>query len=147
MSEVQPPPFPEQKSWQFSLWSLMIGMTGFALFCGLLSVFPTALSQAILGLVWLAATGWLVTGLFFARGDLRAFCIGASIVVSSTWTGIGGRFLQGMFEVFSLLLGGSAFGTATTLWIDHGILAAAAVANGYFCIYARRYFEQQGSDR
>jgi len=137
-----PPPLPTPKRWQFSLRTMLIGMTAFALFLGLTTTLPTAFSQLLLGLIWIAATGWLVTGLFFAHGDQRAFCIGAAIVVSSTWTGIGGRFLQGLFEIFSLLFGGIDLPNALDLWLNHSVIATTALANGCLCIYARRYFER-----
>ncbi len=144
-SANSPPALPLQtpKKWQFSLRTMLFGTTAFAIFLGLATALPTAFSQALIGLIWIAATGWLITGLFFAHGDQRAFCIGAAIVVSSTWTGIGGRFLQGFFEIFSLLFGGIDLPRAITLWLNHSVVAATALANGWLCIQARRYFEQE----
>ena len=43
----------------------MLVMTGLAIVCGLSIALPRALNEALVGLVWIAATGWLVTGLFF----------------------------------------------------------------------------------
>ena len=143
-SNPEPPPLPSQgKPWQFSMRTILLGITGFALLCVLISEFPAPFSQAFLGLIWIAATGWVVTGLFFARGDERAFCIGVAIVISSTWTGIGGRFLQGAMGIFSLLSADTVLPRAAKLWVDHSVFAVAAVANGYLCIRARRYFQRE----
>jgi len=142
-SPTPPPLPPNRKPWQFSMRTMMIGMTGFAFLCGFAAALPAAFSQALIGLIWILATGWLVTGLFFAQGDQRAFCIGAAIVVSSTWTQIGGRFLQGMFQIFGLFFGGIKLPVAVTAWLDLSLIAAVAVLNGWFCIRARHYFERQ----
>ena len=96
----------------------------------------------MVGIAWIAAAGWLVTGIFFASGDQRAFCIGAVVVVSTMWTGIGGRFIAGIFELAGLFSGGFAFAGTLKLWLDLVVIAGAAVANGYLCILARRYFER-----
>jgi hypothetical protein len=125
---------------------MMIGITAFAILCGFAAAVPAAFSQALIGLIWIAATGWLVTGLFFAQGDQRAFCIGAAIVVSSTWTRIGGRFLQGVFQIFALFFGDIELPGAVTAWLDLGLIAVVAVLNGWFCVYARHYFERQAKD-
>lgn len=141
-----PPPFPAKKSWQFSMRAMMIGMTVFAILCGMTVALPIAFSQLIVGLIWIGATGWLLTGLVFARGDQRAFCIGAAVLVSSTWTGIGGRFLEGIGRILFLLTGGMSLADGLTLWIDHAVIALAAIANGYFCIWARHYFERHSTE-
>lgn len=149
-SSPTPPPLPADAStvgraargkWQFSMKTLMLATTGVALFFGFAAALPASFSQALLGLIWIAATGWLATGVVFAKGDQRAFCIGALIMISSTWTRLGGRFIQGMFEIFTLLSGGSQLPHALNLWIEHLLLFGAAVANGWFCVYARHYFE------
>jgi len=141
-----PPPLPPgRKTWHFSLRSLMIGMTSFAILFGLGAILPYAFSQVLTGLVWIMASGWLVTGLFFARGDQRAFCIGAAVVVSSMWSRIGGRFLQGVFQIFGLFFGGIDLPSGVTAWLDLSLIVVTAVANGYLCIYARRYFERESS--
>jgi len=131
----------------------MTGMTGFAIFCGLVIALPYSINQALLGLAWIAATGWLVTGIVFAKGDARAFCIGAATVASSMWTSLGGRFAQGIGgfvrtigvqfgEYGGGVYGGYAGDSGFELWFVHICLVAAAIANGYFCIRARRYFER-----
>lgn len=124
----------------------MIAMTGLAFICGLASALPTFFTQALVGMIWIAATGWLVTGLFFARGDQRAFCIGAAVVVSSMWSRLGGRFIQGMLQMVSGLSGGLFLSEAISAWLDLTLIAGAAVANGWLCIRARHYFEQQSSN-
>ncbi|NOY42145.1 MAG: hypothetical protein GXP26_09945 [Planctomycetes bacterium] len=121
---------------RFSLRSMMIAMTAFALWCGFVAVLPTPLSQLLVGSLWFVATGWLATGLFFAKGDQRAFCIGAVLVVSSMWTGIGGQYMNGFHRLVSL-------GQPWAVWIDFGMIAVTAIANGYFCILARRYYERR----
>ncbi len=151
-SPPEPPPLPAgRKTFQFSLRTLMLCMTGFALWFGVVAVLPGFLSNMLLGALWLAGSGWLLTGIVFARGDLRAFCIGAAVVVTSTWTGIGGQFLEAFRILGSSLLGGlvdphSARMASMLLWFKHLALFGAALANGYLCIRARRFFEQQSED-
>ncbi|MGI9430415.1 MAG: hypothetical protein ACR2NM_17265 [Bythopirellula sp.] len=124
--------------------AMMQLVTAIAVFFGIAAALPSAFSQAILGLGWIVASGWLVTGIVFAKNDSRAFCIGAAIVTSSMWTGIGGRFIQGISGVLRQLLAALDAGpqTALELWLVHFALLVTAVANGYLCIYARRYFER-----
>jgi hypothetical protein len=98
---------------------------------------PAAFSQVVVGALWFAATGWLVTGIIFARGDQRAFCIGAALVASSMWTGIGGQFMQGIHGVLGTTR------QSVLLWLDLVVIAATAVANGWCCIWARRFFDRQ----
>lgn len=146
-----PPPeadsasFDASRSWQFSLKTLLRGFTSTAIFLGLMTALPVqfanALSQALVGLVWIVATGWLVVGLFDARGDQRAFCIGAMVVVSSTWSNIGGRFLQGIFQMCTTVFGGLRVPDFITQWLDLALIAAIAAANGWVCVLARRYFK------
>ena len=81
---------------RFSLRSLLLGVTLFTLVCGSASILPAFVSQILIGAVWIASAGWLITGIFFAQGDQQAFCIGASVVIASMWTGVGARFVEGM---------------------------------------------------
>ena len=133
---------------RFSIRSLFRVMTALALLFGFGAVFPVAFSQIILGAFWIVVSGWLITGIVFAQGDARAFCIGATVVATSMWTGVGGRFaggIQGLLRgVFSPHGAVGSLGDAEGLgiWIIHLILAAVAVGNGYLCILARRYFER-----
>jgi len=122
---------------------MMLVMTGFAILCGFASALPAAFSHALIGLIWIGASGWLVTGLFFAHGDQRAFCIGSALVVSSMWTRIGGRFMQGMSDILGLFV---ALPITTKAWLDLGLIVATAIANGYLCIRARHYFEREVED-
>ena len=149
-SSPEPPPLPsDHRAWQFSLRSLMIGMTAVALWCGFTVVLPGVLSNLLLGGLWFGISGWLLTGLVFARGDTRAFCIGAAIVVTSSWTGMGGQFLEAFRTLGSLLAQGLGLpyseGLASLLlWFKHVALLVTAIANGWFCIRARHYFERFG---
>ena len=106
---------PGRSPWRFSLRTLILAMTLLAVWCWFVSVLPTSFSQILVGLAWIIGTGWLVTGIFFAYGDQRAFCIGAAVVVSSMWTRVGGRFIQGVFDLASQILGGMRFSQAVTL--------------------------------
>jgi len=138
------------RRWRFSLRSLMMVMTGIAVVLGLGAALPTFVSQILIGATWLVATGWLVPGIVFAQGDQRAFCIGAAVVVSSTWTGVGARFLEGLRQLVlfvpALIVSDRSAGFMTAdLWLKHILLLAAAVANGWLCIYARRYFERSNA--
>lgn len=150
MLSAAPPPLPPVRpKWQFSLRTLMIGMTGFAFLCGILAVMPGAFFYVLIGLAWFAVSGWLATGLIFARGDQRAFCIGAAIVFLSTWTRIGGGFLGQIVDVvewFTTVLGLPRFDIYVEAGLKYVILIPLAVANGYMCIYARRYFEQHAEE-
>ncbi len=138
---------PEQKPLRlpvlrFSMRSLMRLVTGFAVVCGLAVILPIYISQIVLGAIWIAAIGWLVTGVVFARGDQRAFCLGAGIVFTSMWTGVEARFLEGITRLFGALLGGVSIGSHVALWFDFLVLFIAAGANGWLCVRARRYFER-----
>jgi hypothetical protein len=121
---------------RFSLRTLLIATTCFAFWCALVSLLPAALSQLLVGAVWFVATGWLVTGLVFGQGDQRAFCIGALLVVSSMWTGIGGQYMHGFHTLFTRSIADSL-----TVWMNLVMIAGTAFANGWFCIWARRFFE------
>ena len=133
---------------RFSLRTLLRLMTGLAVVFGLGSMLPDALTQIVLGMLWLVASGWLITGILFAKGDARAFCIGATVVVTSMWTGIGGGLIGGIRTLLrgsiSFWSGGSASGyQVLETWLIHALLVIVAVGNGYLCILARRYFEQE----
>lgn len=127
---------------QFSLRSLFVAMTALAIACGFAGFVPVEISQLLIGFVWIVATSLLIVGLFFGRGDRRAFCIGASVVVSSMWTGIGGRFMQGIHYLFGIFSLGYGVSQPILLWLDLAVLAALAVANGWLCMRARAYFER-----
>ena len=146
----EPPPFspeqqhqssPSRKTWQFSMRTMLIGMTAFAIMCAMFSAFPWT-SGIVLGGLWLAISGFLLTGIVFAHNDKRAFCIGAAVVVASTWTGMGGMFLESLQR---LTHGFSTSSGWPRVWMKHFFLLVSAIANGWLCIRARRYFEK-GSD-
>jgi hypothetical protein len=133
---------------RFSLRTLLRVTTALAVICGLGTVLPASASQVILGAIWIAISGWLITGIVFAKGDARAFCIGAAVVATSMWTGVGGRFAGGISSYLRgipLDWGVSSFGDVQVLetWLIHIVLVATAVGNGYLCILARRYFERE----
>lgn len=124
---------------RFSLRNLM-QLTGLlAVLCGAAVVLPSGFSQLIVGAIWIAASGWLVVGVIYGRGDDRVFAIGAGLVVASMWTGLGGRYMQGVHEVLALLSLGSRGGVAA--WLDLAVLTVTAVANGMLCVAARRFYE------
>jgi len=129
---------------RFSLRTLLRIMTGLAILFGLATVLGINLGPLFVQIVWLVATGWLVTGLFYARGDQRAFCIGAIIIVSSKWLGADSRFWFVMADTLT--------DATDTLGIPRGpviecvyfaFILAVATCNGYLCILARRYFERE----
>lgn len=126
---------------QFSLRFLFVAMTALAIGCGFAVVMPVAISHLLIGLIWIVALSILAVGLIFARGDQRAFCIGAFIVASSAWTDIGGRYMQGVHYLYELVAVGFSVPLALMLWLDLGVLAATSIANGWLCVRARRYFE------
>ena len=104
-------------------------------------IMPSGLNQILNGTVWIGGTSWIVIGLVYARGDRRAFYIGAALVVSSIWTGLGGRYMQGFHQLYGH---GRLIDVSSLLssWIDLMVIAATAAINGIFCVYARRYFER-----
>jgi len=118
--------------------TLLRVMTVMAVACGLVAALPVVISQIILGALWIAAIGWLVTGIFFASDDQRAFCIGASVVVSTMWTGVGARWIDSLDQLLGPPLGSSL---KAGLWLDFLLLLATALANGWLCVRARRYFQ------
>lgn len=132
-----PPPFPggkasKRRGWQFSLRTLLIACTAAAVFFWLVSWLPI-LTQILIGLVEVATVGVLVVGVVFARGDQQAFCIGAAVVVTSMWTGVGARLIDALYHL--LRLGGPL------PLLKFLIVLAVAAANGWVCVRARRYFE------
>lgn len=122
---------------RFSLRSLLMVTTCFAFWCALVALLPAAFSQLLVGAIWFVATGWLVMGVVFGQGDQRAFCIGAVLVASSMWTGIGGQYMHGFHRLFS-----SSSAGAFAVWLDLMMIAGTAIINGWFCIWARRFFER-----
>ncbi len=128
---------------RFSLGTLFVAMTAFAIACGFAVLVPVEISHLLIGLIWIVATSMLIVGLFFGRGDRRAFCIGASVVVSSMWTAIGGRFMQGVHFFFDAFSAGSGVSQPLMLWLDLAVLATLAAANGWLCMRARAYFERE----
>jgi hypothetical protein len=127
--------------WRFSLSSLFWVMTVIALGCGFAVIVPVEISHLLIGLIWMIAFGVLTVGLIFGRGDRRAFCIGAFVVVASVWFDIGGRVMQGVHYLFGVISLGYGVPREIMLWLDLSVLAALAVANGWLCIKARRFFE------
>lgn len=127
--------------WRFSLSSLFWAMTVIALGCGFAVIVPVEISHLLIGLIWMIAFGVLTVGLVFGRGDRRAFCIGAFVVVASVWFDIGGRVMQGVHYLFGVISLGYGVPLQVMLWLDLGVLAALAVANGWLCVHASRFFE------
>ena len=152
----QPPPFPVPDSaaahdapgvrdarrvWQFSLRRLFAAMTALALFCFVCFALPAAFSQFIVGALQIAIAGVLLTGLFFAAGDQRAFCLGAAVVFSSMWTGVGGQFMEAAPQLLRFLAP-VTLPRAANLWLDFAVLCTAAMGNGALCVVARSYFQR-----
>jgi hypothetical protein len=134
-TEAGPAKFMPRIPLRFSLRTLMVGTTFFAIWCAFVAILPMAFSQLVVGAFWFAATGWLVTGVIFGRRDQRAFCLGAALVASSMWTGLGGQYMQGIHSIFG-------FEQSLGVWLDLLVIAATAVANGWCCIWARRFFDR-----
>jgi hypothetical protein len=127
--------------WRFSLSSLFWATTVIALGCGFAVIVPVEISHLLIGLIWMIAFGVLTVGLIFGRGDRRAFCVGAFVVVASVWFDIGGRVMQGVHYLFGVISLGYGVPLQMMLWLDLGVLAALAVANGWLCVRARQFFE------
>jgi hypothetical protein len=131
----------QSNSWRFSLSSLFWATTVIALGCGFAVIVPVEISHLLIGLIWIIAFGVLTVGLIFGRGDRRAFCIGAFVMVASVWFDIGGRVMQGVHYLFGVLSLGYGVPLQVMLWLDLGVLAALAVANGWLCVRARQFIE------
>lgn len=129
--------------WRFSLSSLFGATTVIAIGCGFAVIVPVEISHLLIGLIWMIAFGILAVGLIFGRGDRRAFCVGAFVVVASVWFDIGGRVMQGVHYLFGVVSLGYGVPQQMMLWLDLGVLAALAVANGWLCIRARSFFEAE----
>jgi hypothetical protein len=129
--------------WRFSLSSLLWAMTVIALGCGFAVIVPVEISHLLIGLIWMIAFGVLTVGLIFGRGDRRAFCIGAFVVVASVWFDTGGRVMQGVHYLFGVISLGYGVPLQVMLWLDLGVLAALAVANGWLCVRARGFFDAE----
>ena len=142
VKEGQPSSIEVLTTGQFSLRTLLLGFTLFALFCGLTLTLPAFISQILIGAAWIASAGWLVTGICFAQGDQRAFCIGAFIVIASMWTGVRSRFVEGITSFLALLGAWTASGQIAR-WLDLVLLLLAAIANGRLAVRARHYFERE----
>lgn len=127
------------RRWQFSLREFLIATTVLALACGFAVILPLQISVLLVGLIWIVATSLLIIGLIFGQGDRRAFCIGALVVVSAMWTGIGGLFMHGVHS----FIGMSSATQSLRHWLDLAVLAVVAVANGRLCVKARAYFESE----
>ncbi|TWU27899.1 hypothetical protein [Bythopirellula polymerisocia] len=126
----------------FSLRNLFTVMTTVAVLCGVAALLPVALTQLVIGAIWIVAASVLFTGLFFGEGDERAFCIGATVALSSMWTGPGGRFMMGVHSIFDLLFGSLSLPQSVTLWFDLGVHVLLVLANGWLCIRARAWFQR-----
>jgi hypothetical protein len=137
---------PSQRPWRFSLRSALIGTACFAVWCSIVVVLPQSLNLLLIGLLWTALAGLLVTGLVFARGKVRAFCIGATIVYASMWTRSGGMLMEGLQQLAGLLLRPLNAPDTLSHWIDLGLLSVIAFANGQFCVLAKCWFERWSAD-
>jgi hypothetical protein len=134
-----------EAGWRFSLRSGLWAVTYAALLCGAAVLVPTVISHLVAGMAWIAATGWLATGVLFARGDQRAFCVGGAMAVAAMWTGEGGHLLEASASLARSAAGlfihnPLPLGSGSLVWLKLLTLAAAAVGNGLLCVRARRYF-------
>jgi len=143
-SRISPPPTdgPREAAQfipvRFSLRSLLTATTLLAIGLALVSLLPVPFSQLAVGALWLLASGWLVTGLFFGNADQRAFCIGAGLVFSSMWTRIGGQFINGYHQLLGVP-------RPWSLWTDFLMISLTAAVNGWFCVWIRRRHFAAGS--
>ncbi len=125
---------------RFSMRTLLIATTVFAVWCVAVSLVPSAVSLALVGLLSYALLAFLAAGLMFAQGDQRAFCLGALIVAASMWTGLGGQFMNGVHQLWGIIV---PLRQPWILWTDFLLIALTAAANGWFCVHARRYFQRE----
>ena len=131
----------ETQSFRFGLRTLFRAVTALAIVCAIASILPAAFSQLLAGALWIVALSVVVTGVVFAEGDRRAFCIGATIAFTSTWTGVGGR-LMGAIRQIAFLMTGIDAPLGAQLWLDLAVLTVMAAGNGALCVAARRYFQR-----
>lgn len=129
-----------QSRLQYDLRSLLLLATAFTLLCAAVTILPQAINQLLVGAAWIAAIGWMATGVVFARGESQAFCLGVAVALSSLWTGVGGRFLEGAVQVVGWPVGGLRLGSGPLPWIELALTLAAGTANGRLCQRAYRYY-------
>ena len=121
---------------------MFVAMTAFAVWCGFAAITPLWLNQMLIGAIWVAVSGSLLTGIVFAKNDQRAFCIGALVVVASMWTRSGGMLMEGMQQFFNLAVEPLNLPRTVGIWIDLALLLALAFANGLLCVRAKAFFER-----
>jgi len=111
---------------QFSLRWLLVAVTAFAVVLGLSKFLGEPFVRCIAWIVYVVAPTPLIAAAIYARGDIRAFAIGALVpwvllgselrLQSTSWSGLG--------LVFWLVLFGGLCGSiavATRRWIErHG---------------------------
>ncbi len=148
----EPPPLPTERrspkrSWQFSMRTMLIGMTGFAVLLGLQIALDFQLFRLLIQIAWLTVTGWLLTGAVFAQADHKAFCIGAAVVFCTHWIGGDNRFWFVMSDTVTDVT--DSLGLPRGPFVEVIYLAfvfCISFANGYVCVHARRYFESHATE-
>ena len=141
MSELpppQPPPLPDgseppARHVRYNVRSLLVVMTLLAAFFALEDLIPGAPSRILVGAIWVVATSLLLVGVLFAKQEQRVFCLGALVVVSSMWSGLGGMFMGGIHQILGQ-------GTIWSQWADLVVISIAAAGNGWVCVQAWRFF-------
>lgn len=131
---------------RFTLRTLFAVTTSLAIWCAFVAIVPFWMSQMLIGFIWIVAASAVVIGIVYARGTRQTFCIGASIVLASMWTGPGGQLIEGFQQMVELLLGPLQLPRAVEGWTNIAILGGLAAGNGWFAIKARRYFEAASPD-
>lgn len=128
---------------RFSLRTLLVSFTALAVSLGLAKGLDIDLLSLLIQFAWVAVTGCVITGLFFAQHDQRAFCIGAGLVLSSKWLGGSNRFWFVMSDTLSDTTDLIGIPRGPILEIIYlGFTALIAIANGLLCIQAMRYFDR-----
>lgn len=120
---------------RFSMRTLLIATTAFAVWCVAVVILPREFTQIVTGLITYVIVAWLATGLVFCQGDIRAFCLGALLVITSMWTGLGGHYMNGIHAIVDL-------NSSWSIWFDLVVVVVTGAANGWVCIKARRYFQR-----
>ena len=130
------------RRWSFSLRTLLLCLTALAILFGLAKAFEIDISAILIQLIYLALSGVLVTGVFFAKDDRRAFCIGGTIVLSSKWFGESNRFWFVMADTLTDATDSIGIPRSFLIeWFYLGFIIIVAIVNGLLCIRARRFFE------
>jgi hypothetical protein len=74
---------PTARPWQFGLRQLLLAMAAASIMCAAMFTFPDAMASIFLMMLMLALPTFLISGLVYGSGSMRAFCLGALVPTSA----------------------------------------------------------------